>query len=550
MKTNGFPVKGRLVIMLALFTVCAALYGQNYNHVTVIDSNFDNGSLDGWMPRNDPAKGSTKIEIDRNIKHSGAASMRVFDRKFTWMGPIHKLTDNPVAGDVYSISAWIYFKDGPNNGAFTFSVERAMKNGTSMYQNVTTFQVPKDTWTEIKTEYTIGTDPTVAGISVYFELPYKEDHLVTANDKIDFWMDDIKFIKLDPASRPKAQMNIPNLSDAWKRSFDIGVAASQADVDTSSQNAQLLMKHFTVLTAENDQKMETVQPSEGRFVWGPVENIIRFGEMTGMRIRWKSLVQHTQNPAWIFRDRINASLPASKDVLNQRLKTYIQTVVTRYKGRVESYNVVDEVLSDRSGLRTGLEGSRWYDILGPEYIDNAFRWAREADPRAQLVINEYGLESDTRKRQEMVNLIRGMKQRGVPVDAVGLQMHIDIRGPSVQQIRETIETLAALGVKVMITELDISMYSGAGEAKKTITPAMLLEQAQRYKDIFAMLREQAQKGNLANMVVLWGNNDGASWKNNHPVPGRGDAPLLFDARFQAKPSFWALVDPSRVQGLK
>jgi endo-1,4-beta-xylanase len=550
MKKSGFQVKSKLALALVLFTVCAALYGQSYNHVTVIDSNFDNGNLDGWQPRADPSKGSTKIEIDRNIKHSGAASMRVFDRKYTWMGPIHKLTDSPVAGDVYSISAWIYFKDGPANGAFTFSVERGMKNGTSQYQNVTTFQVPKDTWTEIKTEYTIGTDPTQASISVYFELPYKEDHLVNANDKIDFWLDDIKFIKLDPASRPKAQTNIPNLSDAWKRNFDIGVAVSQADVDASSQNAQLLMKHFTVLVAENDQKMETVQPTEGRFVWGPADNIIRFGEMTGMRIRWKSLVQHTQNPSWIFRDKINASLPASKDVLNQRLKTYIQTVMTRYKGRVESYNVVDEVLSNRSGLRTGQEGSRWYDILGAEYIDNAFRWAREADPRAQLVINESGLESDARKRQEMIDLLKGMKQRGVPVDAVGLQMHIDIRGPSVQQIRETIEALAATGVKVIITELDISMYTSASEAKKTITPAMLTEQAQRYKDVFALFREQQQKGNLVNMVVLWGSNDGMSWKNNYPVQGRGDAPLLFDARFQAKPAFWALVDPSKAPGVR
>jgi endo-1,4-beta-xylanase len=212
--------------------------------------------------------------------------------------------------------------------------------------------------------------------------------------------------------------------------------------------------------------------------------------------------------------------------------------------------VVNEPLSDRSGLRTGAEGSKWYDILGAEYIDNAFRWAREADPKAQLVLNEYGLESDTRKRQEMVTLIRGMKQRGVPIDAVGLQMHIDVKSPSVQQIRETIEMFAALGVKVMITELDISMYTSNTEARKTITDAMLLEQAQRYRDIFAMLREQSQKGNLADMVIVWGPSDMNSWKNNYPVPGRTDAPLLFDSRLQSKPAFWGLVDPSKVRGLR
>jgi endo-1,4-beta-xylanase len=237
-------------------------------------------------------------------------------------------------------------------------------------------------------------------------------------------------------------------------------------------------------------------------------------------------------------------------VLNQRLKTYIQTIVRRYKNRVESYDVVNEPLSERSGLRTGAEGSKWHEILGPEYIDNAFRWAREADPSAQLVINEVNLESDPRKRQEMVNLIKGMKQRGVPVDAVGLQMHISVSSPSVAQIRETIETFAALGVKVMITELDMSIYSSDTEAKKNVTDAILLEQAQRYKDIFAMLRDQAQKGNLADMVVIWGTSDAGSWKNNFPVPGRTDAPLLFDTRLQSKPAFWGLVDPSKVRGLK
>ncbi|MDR2701859.1 MAG: endo-1,4-beta-xylanase [Spirochaetaceae bacterium] len=545
-------MKNKLIVFV-LFVLCAALYGQNYRHVTVIDSTFEDGTLGGWAPRNDPAKGSTRIEIDKTIKHSGTASMRVFDRKFTWMGPIQKLTDNPVAGDVYSITAWVYFKDGPAVPALTFSVERAFKNAAAphAYQNVTTFQAKKGEWTELKTEYTIGADPTQASIFVYFELPYKEDHLVTANDKVDFWLDDIKIIKLDPASRPKAEMNIPNLADAWRRYFDIGVAVPRNAVDTSSQTAQLLMKHFTVLVAENEQKMETVQPTEGRFDWGPADAIINFGEMTGMRLRWYPLVWHSQNPSWLFRDKANASVAASKELMNQRLRTYVQTVVRRYRGRIESYDVVNEVISERQeGLRTGAEGSRWYEILGAEYIDNAFRWAREADPNAQLVINDFNLERDTRKRQSMYDLVKGMKQRGVPVDAIGIQLHIDVRGPSVQQIRETIELFASLGVKVLITGMDISIYTSNTEAKKAATSALLLEQAQRYKDIFAMLQEQAQKGNLGKMVVLWGLHDGISWKSNYPVPGRTDAPLLFDERFQAKPAFWALVNPSRVQGLR
>ena len=539
-------------LILAFLVSSVFLYGQNFNHVTVIDTNFEDLSLGGWEARGTPERGLEKLEVVKDIIHSGQAAMRVSNRLYTWQGPSHKLSDAAVPGDVYSMSAWIYFRDGPATGAFTFSVEMSFKDATKprAYQNIASFQVKKGEWTEIKAEYTVGSDPNQASLWVYFELPYKADTLVTANDKIDFWMDDIKFIKLDPASRPKAEINIPNLADTWARYFDIGAAVSRNDVDFSSQTAQLLMKHFTVLTASNEQKMETVQSTEGRFNWDPADAIINFGEMTGMRFRWHPLVWHAQNPAWLFTDKANPSRPASKDLMNQRLKTYIETVMRRYKGRIESYDVVNEPLSEREGLRTGAEGSMWYEILGPEYIDNAFRWARAADPDAELVISDFNLESDIKKRQEMFSLVKGMKQRGVPIDAIGIQMHIDVKNPSVQQIRETIELFSTLGIKVMVTEMDMSIYSSPTEAMKPVTDTILLEQAQRYKDIFAMFREQAQKGNLADMLVIWGTSDNTSWKNNYPVPGRTDAPLLFDSRLQSKPAFWGLVDPGRVRGLK
>ncbi|GHV68227.1 hypothetical protein AGMMS49928_07190 [Spirochaetia bacterium] len=537
-----------MAFALLFFITGIAVYAQSAS-VTVVDSNFENGNLDGWAPRGDREE---KLEIVKDIKHGGTSSLHVFNRSKTWHGPIHKLTDNAVADDIYSVSLWIYYKDGPATGAFTFSIERSFKDASKAhaYQNVTSFQAKKGEWTEFKTEYTVGADPTQAGIWVYFELPYKEDNLVQPNDKIDFWVDDIRIVKLDPALRPKAEQNIPNLSEKWQNYFDIGAAVSADEVNFSSQQAQLLMKHFTVLVAGNDMKMETVQPREGSFDWAPAERIIDFGEMTGMRLRWHPLVWHSQNPAWLFQDKANPARAVSKDVLNQRLKTYIQTIMRRYRNRIESYDVVNEVLSDTAGLRTGSEGNKWLDILGPEYIDNAFRWAREADPKAQLVINEYGLEGDARKRQEMYNLVKGLKDRKVPVDAVGLQMHIDIKTPTVQQIRETIELFAGLGVKVIITEMDMSIYTSPSEAKKEATAAILLEQAQRYKDIFALLQEESRKGNLGDMVVIWGTSDNTSWKNNFPVPGRTDAPLLFDPRLQSKPAFWGLVDPGKVRGLR
>ena len=537
-----------------LLTVCAVLYGQNYNHVTVIDTSFDNNSLGGWAPRTDTGRGlGNKVELDRNIKHAGSASMRVFDRTLTWMGAIHKLTDNAVPGDVYSMSAWIYFQDGPATGAFTFSVERAYSGRGNTYDNVTTFQARRGQWTEVKTEYTIPTDPSQTSVWVYFELPWKQEAQTSANDKIDFWLDDVIIIKLDPASRPMAEQNIPNLRDSLGRHFDIGAAANINHIDPASQFAQLLVKHFSVIVAENEHKWNAVQPEEGKFNWTQTERIIQFAESTGMRIRWHAFVWHEQMPDWVFVD--NRGRPAAKRALDARLKTHIQTVMRRYRGRIDSYDVVNEVLADgggdRQGLRTAAQGSKWHEIYGgAEFIDNAFRYAKEADPAAQLVINDYNLVSSAAKRQAMFNLVKGMKERGVPVDAIGLQMHIGISSPPVNEIRQTIELFGSLGVKVIVTELDMSIYNSNSEGIKEVTPQILLQQAQRYKEIFAVFKEQSEKGNLGDMVLLWGTTDGMSWKNNFPVRGRPDAPLLFDRNYKAKPAFWAIVDPSRVQGLR
>ena len=541
-----------LAVVLLAFQVS---YGQNYNHVTVIDTNFDNNSLGGWTARSDSSRGlGNKVELDRNIKASGAASMRVFDRTFTWMGAIHKLTDNAVPGDIYSMTAKIYFQGGPATGAFTFSMERAYNNRGNTYDNIQTFQARRGQWTEISAEFAIPTDPSQTGIWIYFELPWKQEGQTNDNDRIDFWLDDVKVIKLDPASRPTAEINIPNLRDSWSRYFDVGAAAGINHIDPNSQYAQLLIKHFSVLVAENEHKWNAIQPQEGQFNWTQADRIIEFAENTGMRVRWHALVWHEQMPDWLFQDRRNASRPAARNLLNDRMKTHIQTVVRRYRNRVDCYDVVNEALADnggdRNGLRTAAQGSKWYEILGPEYIDNAFRWAREVDPNARLVINDYNLESSAYKRNNMAGLIRGMKERGVPVDAVGLQMHISVSQPPVEEIRQTIELFGSLGVKVIITEMDMSIYGGDREPLKEVTPQILLAQAQRYRDIWAVFVEQAEKGNLGDMVLLWGTTDNMSWKNNFPVRGRTDAPLLFDSRYKAKPAFWALTDPRRVQGLR
>ncbi|MDR0784593.1 MAG: endo-1,4-beta-xylanase [Treponema sp.] len=508
-------MKQFLVIVMTLAAVTAFAQAGN---VTVIDTNFENG-MDGWGPRGDNRQGLEKLEVTNAVKHGGSSALRVFNRTHEWQGATRKLAASAV-GDMFSVEAWLYYKDGPSKITFVFSTQKTSPSGQA-YQNVLQTQANKGEWVQIKGEFTVAKDPTITDVQVYFETP--------KNDTVEFYLDDVKFVKLDPSLRPKAEVNIPNLRD--KVPFDIGAAVSVDDVDFSSEWAQLLMKHFSILVAGNEMKRDTVEPSEGKYNWGPADKIVDFAMNTGNRVRWHTLVWHSQNPDWLFK-----GAGATKAGLDQRMKTYIQTVMRKYRGDVDSYDVVNEVLDENGKLRN----SEWLRIIGPEYINNAFRYAREADPKAQLVINDYNLASNPRKRQGMYDLVKDLKARGVPVDAIGMQMHIDIKNPSVSAIKETIELFASLGVKVLVTEMDMSIYTSDTEPKKTVTPAILQEQATRYRAIFDVFKEEYQKKNL-DAVVIWGTSDNLSWKNDFPTPGRTDAPLLFDSKLKRKPAFDAIV---------
>ena len=196
-------------------------------------------------------------------------------------------------------------------------------------------------------------------------------------------------------------------------------------------------------------------------------------------------------------------------MLEERLKNYIFTVGERYRNDICSVDVVNECISDKNFvLRDGADRSQWFDILGPEYVDKAFFWAKEAFPKSSLVINDYNLEMVPGKREGMYKLLKGMLEHGVPVDTVGLQMHINIEYPPVSEIEKTIELYGSLGLKVIVTEMEISMYAdreqdkGIFEERKEYTAELLEKQAKRYEEIFECFKKEAKAGILAvNRVI-------------------------------------------------
>ena len=310
-------------------------------------------------------------------------------------------------------------------------------------------------------------------------------------------------------------------------------------------DTQLAASQFNLVVAENECKMGSIyhKGPDGQpvFDFAAADRLLDFAKKNGQDMRWHTLVWHNQSPDWIFKNADGSKV--NKEELEARLKNYIFTVGERYRDDICSVDVVNECISDKNFvLRDGVDRSQWFDILGPDYVDKAFFWAKEAFPKSSLVINDYNLEMVEGKREGMYKLVKGMKERGVPVDTVGLQMHINIENPSVSEIEKTIELYGSLGLKVIVTEMEISMYSdkeqdkGKFDPRHEYTTELLEKQADRYEEIFECFKKEARAGILKD-VVLWGITDLMSWKNNFPVPGRTDAPLLFDGEGNAKPAF-------------
>jgi len=500
-------------------------------------SDFESGSPDGWKPR------GTSEQLTVVLGgHTGASSLAITGRTTTWQGPTHALAPSWKPGSTYRIAVWVRYARGPQTRAFNLSAELGYQDASAphQYKNLVSVAVNRGEWGQIVYTYTVPADPTLALVEVYVESPYKADNQATPDDTVDFQIDDVAVEAVAEALRPVPQQDIPRLRDVLAGSLLVGTAVSPDQVNPADPHFRLLTRHFGAIVPGNAMKPEALQPQEGRFTFGQADLLADYADRTGTKLRGHTLVWHQQTPSWFFTDPKDPKRPASKELLLSRLNTHIAEVVGHYRGQVSTWDVVNEVVSDRSGLRTGDEGSLWYAIAGADYIDAAFRAARAADPDAELAINDYNLESSVAKRDALYELVKGMKARGVPVDVVGLQGHISIYGPSVDQFRQAIRKFATLGVKVQVTELDLSIYSGASEPAKQPSADILALQARRYAELFTMFREEARAGRLE-LVMLWGSADDDTWLDNFPVPGRLDAPLLFDRQLQAKPAFWAVV---------
>ena len=352
----------------------------------------------------------------------------------------------------------------------------------------------------------------------------------------------------------------PRLKDAFRDDFLVGTALGGRQLmGRAPQAMDLVAEQFNAISPENCLKWAIVHPQPDRYDFEQADRYVEFGEQHGMFILGHNLVWHNQTPGWAFAG-VDGQ-PLDRATALARLKSHINTVVGRYKGRITGWDVVNEAIDDDGKLRSGpvgtwpRRGEPWHAAIGDDYIEQAFRMAHAADPEAELYYNDFN-EWYPAKIEAISKLVTDLKAKGVRIDGLGLQGHWGLDYPTLDEIDHMLTEYGKLGVQLMITELDVSVLplpdrqTGA-EVTRRVRPQAAAnpyrdglpadkqqELAQRYADIFGLFMKHRDQ--IAR-VTFWGVDDGQSWRNGWPVGNRVDYPLLFDRQLQPKPAFDAVI---------
>jgi len=342
-----------------------------------------------------------------------------------------------------------------------------------------------------------------------------------------------------------SQKETTSLKDAYKNDFYIGTALSADQIEVKNEKEDsLIRKEFNAITAENIMKSMYVHPQKDKYDFALSDKFVAYGEKNKMFIHGHTLIWHSQLAPWMEKIADSTEMKAF-------MQDHINTIVSKYKGRIGSWDVVNEALNEDGTLRESV----FLKTLGEKYLVNAFKLAAKADPKAELYYNDYNIEEPA-KRAGAIALIKKIKAEGGKVDGVGIQGHWRLESPSLEEIEKSILEYSALGVKVAFTELDITVLpnpwdlKGAeisqkfeGSAKMNPYPKALPDSiqnklAERYASIFKLFLKHKDK---ISRVTFWGVHDGQSWLNDWPIKGRTNYPLPFDVDLKHKKAYDSIL---------
>ncbi len=342
----------------------------------------------------------------------------------------------------------------------------------------------------------------------------------------------------------------PALKDVYAKDFLIGCAVNYDQTcEMVPCETAIITGQFNTITPENLLKWEKLYSDANGYNFDKADKFVEFGQKNKMFIVGHTLVWQHQTPMSIFQNADGND--TDRKTLLARMKEHIFTVVGRYKGKVNGWDVVNEALDADGNIRK----TKWSEIIGDDYIEKAFEYAHEADPDAELYYNDFDMWKPS-KYAGVIRLIRGLKTKGIRIDSVGMQGHWGFDYPFDEELEAAILVYSQTGVKVMVTELDISvlpnlfantgadiaamreMREGYNLYPDGLPDEIQQKQAKRYAELFSIFHRHADR---ISRITFWGVQDGNSWRNNWPVRGCTDYPLLFDRDCKPKPAFDAVV---------
>lgn len=340
------------------------------------------------------------------------------------------------------------------------------------------------------------------------------------------------------------------LKDVFKGDFYIGTAISGQNMQESRPDyIALLAGEFNAITMENNMKWGVIHPNEETWNWDIPDKFVDFGEKHKMYILGHNLVWHSQMARNGFVDESGKQL--SRAALLKRMQNHIGMLVGRYRGRVTAWDAVNEAVDEDKGWRQ----SRWFRIIGEDFMDYAFNYAHDVDAGAELLYNDYNMHNPG-KRRFVMEWVKGAKKRGVPISGIGMQGHVGLGYPDINEFEKSIIAFGKTGMQVHITEMDVDVlpapssrtganisdnfaYSEKLNPYVNGLPAEVEKQlAERYAEFFSIFLKHRE---IIRRVTFWGTGDGESWKNYFPVRGRTNYPLMFDRNYKRKACYDAVV---------
>lgn len=503
-----------LLLVAALALCCASALGEE-----VYASNFDSGA-DGWYGRG-------------AVSYAVGGVLRTEGRQSDWHSPGRNF--DLVEGGKYELSVEVR-QDQVDSATFMISVAHSL-DGAESYENLARGTAKKGEWTTLTGSYTAGhfqqfvlyVETTGAPTLVYDI----RNFTVTAPQGVP---------QAQPTEAPmviEAADDLPSLKEIYAGLFDFGAAVPQHIVRNKTM-MNFALRQFNIMTPENELKPDAVldvaaskrlaQEDETAVAvhFDAARPLLDFAKANGVKIHGHVLVWHSQTPAAFFREGYDANKPfVSREVMLARLENYIRQVMAyldeNYPGVVVSWDVVNEAVDDGAG---NLRPSPWLNTVGQDYLLRAFELARKYAPQGTLLYyNDYNTAMPNKLRG-IVRVLEGLMAEG-NIDGYGFQMHHSVGSPSMSQITTAVETVAALGLKLRVSELDIGVDGNSETSFE--------KQAVKYAQIMQLLRRFSDQ---VEAVQVWGITDNMSWRS-------ANYPLLFDASCNPKPAFYAVAEPDK-----